>query len=185
MQTVIGHLCGSGNLRGASVGGRNRLGHNRLLRLGLSGRGFGGGSRFSSRLSWLLGLGGALALDSGSELGEWRQWLLALLITGGLLLLGQPWEGTLALIVLDNGSLGSFGFTVCDGSGLGWDSGGRCNGSSQWLSRFNSYCTISKGASNMEELYLPGMTGAVSLTGSASLAGTAGAASASGFFSLC
>lgn len=76
-------------------------------------------------LSWLLGsLGRGLALDSGTELGERRLWLLGLIIAGGLLLLGQPWERAFALIALDSWGLG-LGLAVGDGSigRLSWDSG--------------------------------------------------------------
>ena len=84
--------------------------------------------RWLSNLSGLLGgllgnLGGGLALNGGTELGEWRLWFLGLLIAGSaLLLLAQPWEGALALVALDSWGLG-LGLAVGGRSigGISWD----------------------------------------------------------------
>jgi hypothetical protein len=82
-------------------------------------------SLLSGFLNWLLGgLGRGLSLDGSTELGEWGLWLLTLFITcGSLLFLVQPWEGALALVVLDSGSLSSLGLTIGgrSGGGLSWD----------------------------------------------------------------
>ena len=110
------------------MGGRDGLADDLLSSSG--GSGFSGGwglllGGLSSLLSGLLGgLGRGLALDGSTELGEWGLWLLALLITcGSLLFLVQPWEGALALVVLDNGNLSSLGLAIGGrgGGGLSWD----------------------------------------------------------------
>ena len=111
------------------MGGRDGLAHDWLSSSGLSGGWgllLGGlGSLLSGLLNWLLGtLGRSLALDGSTELGEWGLWLLTLLITcGSLLFLVQPWEGALALVVLDNGNLSSLGLAIGGrgGGGLSWD----------------------------------------------------------------
>lgn len=101
-------------------------------------RGGGLGSRLlGGLLRGLLGLG--LALDGGTELGEWGEGLLLLgLVVAGdrLLLLRQPWQGALALLALGDGRLRSCGRAVGGGS-LGWGGLGG-NGGRQGFGGFNS-----------------------------------------------
>jgi len=69
---------------------------------------------FGRLVSGLLSL---LALDGSTELGEWRLWLLDLLIAGGwLLLLGQPWERAGGLASLGGRGLSNLGLAIGDGS---------------------------------------------------------------------
>ena len=133
------HLSGGRNLGGGSW---DWLSSDRLLDGGgssLSGGRIRGGSLgsglFGRLLGRLLNLGGLAALHGGTELGEGgeRFLLLSLVIAGDwLLLLGQPWEGTLALLALGDGSLRGGGLTVS-----GRDLGSSLRGS-QRLGRFNS-----------------------------------------------